>query len=129
MGMEVVFSRGADRISAEMTQFQPAIITAVPRLFEVLRARIEAQLEKDGGLKQALFRRALALGLRVLILPSTVRGMEPFLRTLPPTALLFCREEASFRHCTAACTGGARTRPPAGRRGWPRPQLPRIRPT
>ena len=70
MGMEVVFSRGADRISAEMTQFQPAIITAVPRLFEVLRARIEAQLEKDGGLKQALFRRALALGLRRLDGPA-----------------------------------------------------------
>ena len=70
MGMEVVFSRGADRISAEMTQFQPAIITAVPRLFEVLRARIEAQLEKDGGLKQALFKRALALGLRRLDGPA-----------------------------------------------------------
>ena len=70
MGMEVVFSRGADRIGAEMTQFQPAIITAVPRLFEVLRARIEAQLEKDGGLKQALFRRALALGLRRLDGPA-----------------------------------------------------------
>ena len=70
LGMEVVFSRGADRIGAEMTQFQPAIITAVPRLFEVLRARIEAQLEKDGGLKQALFRRALALGLRRLDGPA-----------------------------------------------------------
>ncbi len=66
MGMEVVFSRGADRIGAEMAQFQPAIITAVPRLFEVLRARIEAQVEKDGGLKKLLFQRALALGLRRL---------------------------------------------------------------
>lgn len=66
MGMEVVFSRGADRIGAEMMEFQPAIITAVPRLFEVLRARIEAQVEKDGGLKRVLFQRALALGLRRL---------------------------------------------------------------
>ena len=66
MGMEVVFSRGADRISAEMAQFKPAVITAVPRLFEVLRGRIEGQVEKEGGFKKTLFQRALALGLRRL---------------------------------------------------------------
>jgi long-chain acyl-CoA synthetase len=66
MGMEIIFSRGADRIAAEMAQFSPSIITAVPRLFEVLRARISAQVEKDGGLKKVLFERALALGLRRL---------------------------------------------------------------
>jgi long-chain acyl-CoA synthetase len=65
-GMEVVYSRGADRLGAEMAEFKPAVITAVPRLFEVLRARITAQVEKDGGLKQTLFDRALALGLRKL---------------------------------------------------------------
>lgn len=65
-GMEVVYSRGADRLGAEMAEFKPAVITAVPRLFEVLRTRISAQVEKDGGLKQKLFDRALALGLRKL---------------------------------------------------------------
>ena len=44
--------------------FQPSIVTAVPRLFEVLRARMLAQLEKEAPFRQALFRRALALGLR-----------------------------------------------------------------
>jgi long-chain acyl-CoA synthetase len=66
LGMEVVYSRGADRLAAEMAEFQPAVITAVPRLFEVLKSRIEGQVEKDGGLKETLFRRALALGLRKL---------------------------------------------------------------
>ncbi|MBX9699264.1 MAG: AMP-binding protein, partial [Acetobacteraceae bacterium] len=66
LGMEVVYSRGAERLSAEFTEFGPAIVTAVPRLFEVLRARMQAQVEKDGGLKRTLFERALALGLRRL---------------------------------------------------------------
>ena len=66
LGMEVVYSRGAERLSAEFGEFTPAIVTAVPRLFEVLRARIQAQVEKDGGLRRALFERALALGLRRL---------------------------------------------------------------
>lgn len=66
LGVEVVYSRGAERLAAELQEIQPSVITAVPRLFEVLRSRIEAQVEKDGGLKEKLFRRALALGLRQL---------------------------------------------------------------
>ncbi len=66
LGMEVVYSRGAERLSAEMAEVQPTIITAVPRLFEVLRARMLAQIEKEGGFKRRLFERALSLGLRRL---------------------------------------------------------------
>ncbi|MGK7866672.1 AMP-dependent synthetase/ligase [Falsiroseomonas sp. E2-1-a20] len=66
LGLEVVYSRGADRLAAELKEIQPTVITAVPRLFEVLRGRIEAQVEKDGGFKEKLFRQALALGLRRL---------------------------------------------------------------
>ncbi|MFM2151252.1 MAG: hypothetical protein RLZZ187_3558 [Pseudomonadota bacterium] len=65
-GVEVVYSRGADRIAAEFQEIRPAVVTAVPRLFEVLRARILAGVEKEGGLKETLFRQALALGLRKL---------------------------------------------------------------
>jgi long-chain acyl-CoA synthetase len=64
LGMEVVYSRGADRIAAELVETRPAVITAVPRLFEVLRARILAQLEKETPLRRRLFERAVALGLR-----------------------------------------------------------------
>jgi long-chain acyl-CoA synthetase len=66
LGMEVVYSRGAERLAAEMAEVRPTILTAVPRLFEVLRARMLAQIEKDGGLKRRLFERALRLGLRRL---------------------------------------------------------------
>ncbi|OYW09144.1 MAG: long-chain fatty acid--CoA ligase, partial [Rhodospirillales bacterium 12-71-4] len=66
LGLEVVYSRGADRLAAEFQEVRPTVITAVPRLFEVLRARIEAQVEKEGGFKEKLFQRALALGLKRL---------------------------------------------------------------
>jgi long-chain acyl-CoA synthetase len=64
LGVEVVFSRGAERLAAEFQEVKPAIITAVPRLFEVLRARLLAGVEKEGGWKEKLFHRAVALGLR-----------------------------------------------------------------
>ncbi|SDD79136.1 AMP-dependent synthetase/ligase [Belnapia rosea] len=64
LGVEVVYSRGADRLSAEFQEFRPSIITAVPRLFEVLRSRMVAQLEKETPFRQRLFRKALELGLK-----------------------------------------------------------------
>ncbi|MCO6419752.1 long-chain fatty acid--CoA ligase [Siccirubricoccus sp. KC 17139] len=65
-GMEIVYSRGADRLAAELTEIRPTLITAVPRLFELLRARMLAQLEKETPFRRRLFETALALGLRKL---------------------------------------------------------------
>ncbi|MBW6396932.1 long-chain fatty acid--CoA ligase [Roseomonas sp. HJA6] len=64
VGMEVVYSRGADRLAHELAEIQPAVLTAVPRLFEVLRGRILLGLEKEPPFKRKLFDRTLALGLR-----------------------------------------------------------------
>ncbi|GGC43251.1 AMP-dependent synthetase [Siccirubricoccus deserti] len=66
VGMEVVYSRGADRLSAELAEVRPSLVTAVPRLFELMRARMLAQLEKESALKRRLFERTVALGLRRL---------------------------------------------------------------
>jgi len=66
LGMEVVFSRGAERLMQELKEVQPIILTAVPRLFEVLRERILGQLEKEKALARWLFGRTVALGLRGL---------------------------------------------------------------
>jgi len=66
LGMEIVYSRGADRIAAEFAEIGPAVVTAVPRLFEVMRARMLAQREKQSPFAQRLFDRAIALGLRRL---------------------------------------------------------------
>ncbi|MXP61749.1 long-chain fatty acid--CoA ligase [Roseomonas sp. M0104] len=63
-GIEIVFSRGAERLSAELAEVRPQVVTAVPRLFEVLRARILAGLEKQSALQQRLFEATLRLGLR-----------------------------------------------------------------
>ena len=65
-GYQVIFSRGADKLLADFAEHRPHLITTVPRLFEVIRERIMGALEKEGGLRLKLFRRAIALGLRKL---------------------------------------------------------------
>ncbi len=66
LGMEVVYSRGADRLAAEFREIEPALVTAVPRLFEVLRGRITAEVARQPAWKRILFARTLRLGLRRL---------------------------------------------------------------
>ena len=66
LGMEVVYSRGADRLAAEFREIEPALVTAVPRLFEVLRGRIAAEVARQPRPKRILFDRTLRLGLHRL---------------------------------------------------------------
>lgn len=110
LGIEVVYSRGADRLPAELQEVKPAIITAVPRLFEVLRARIEAQVEKQGGFRATLFRRALALGLRKLDGPA----LGPLERLQDAVLDRLVREKVRARfggRLVALVSGGARLDP------------------
>ena len=117
LGMEVVYSRGAERLAAEMAEVRPTILTAVPRLFEVLRARMLAQIEKEGGLKRRLFERALALGLRRL--------------DGPPLGLRGARAGRRARPAGARQGPGALRRPAGGHgvgRGAARPRPVRLLP-
>lgn len=110
MGMEVVYSRGADRLAAEFEEIRPAVVTAVPRLFEVLRAKMLAQVEKQGGLRRQLFERALAQGLRRLDGPP----LGPVARLLDPLLDRLVREKVRSRfggRLKALVSGGARLDP------------------
>jgi long-chain acyl-CoA synthetase len=110
LGVEVVYSRGADRIAAEFQEIKPAVVTAVPRLFEVLRVRILAGVEKEGGLKEKLFRRALALGLRKLDGPPL--GLLEKLQDAVLDRLVRDKVRARFGgRLLALVSGGARLDP------------------
>ncbi|WP_431270598.1 AMP-dependent synthetase/ligase [Dankookia sp. P2] len=110
MGMEVVYSRGAERLAAEFQEIRPAIVTAVPRLFEVLRARMLAQVEKETGLKRRLFDLALAQGLRRMDGPPLGLGERVLDRVLD--RLVRDKVRARFGgRLKALVSGGARLDP------------------
>ncbi|MBR0642173.1 AMP-dependent synthetase/ligase [Plastoroseomonas hellenica] len=113
VGMEVVYSRGADRLAQEFTEIAPAVVTAVPRLFEVLRARMLAQVEKDGGLKRHLFERTLTLGLRRLDGPPL--GLIERVQDAILDRLVRSKVRARFgARLQALVSGGARLDPELG---------------
>ena len=62
LGAEIYFAEGAETLPANLLEARPTIMTAVPRLYETMHQRLQRAMEREGGLKAKLFRRALALG-------------------------------------------------------------------
>ena len=64
IGAEIYFAEGIEHLSKNMGESHPTIMTAVPRLYEVMHSKITKGVEKAGGLKQKLFNAAVDLGSR-----------------------------------------------------------------
>ncbi len=64
LGAEIWFAEGLDKLASNLEEARPTFMIVVPRLFEVLRGRLIAQVEKQGKLAQFLLDQALALAER-----------------------------------------------------------------
>jgi long-chain acyl-CoA synthetase len=64
IGAQIHYAEGIEQLAANMLEVRPTLMTAVPRLYETLRARTLRAVERQGGFKAHLFHRTLALGAR-----------------------------------------------------------------
>lgn len=114
IGSEIVYSRGVEFLAADMLAIRPTILTAVPRVLEVIRGRVLAQVARQPPWKQRLFERALAIGFkRQDGVPLTLaeRAIDPIL-----DRLVRAKIHARFGgRLVAAVSGGARLEPEVGR--------------
>jgi len=62
LGAQIYYAEGLDKLGRNMAEASPTIMTAVPRLYESMKAKIEAGLKKKPKLVQGLFRDAVKLG-------------------------------------------------------------------
>ena len=61
LGGQIYYAESLEKLAANIEEVRPTIMVVVPRLFEMLRAKIMKQVEKDGGLPQYLMGRALSI--------------------------------------------------------------------
>ena len=61
---EIWYCEGADQIASNLAEASPTLMTAVPRLYEVLYDRITRGVRQKGGISEKLFNRAVAIGRR-----------------------------------------------------------------
>jgi long-chain acyl-CoA synthetase len=114
LGTEVVYCRGVEHLAADMLSVRPTILTAVPRVLEVIRMRVLAQVARETPFRQRLFEQAIAIGLKrvdkqKLMLAEQV--LDPVL-----DRLVRAKVRARFGgRLVAAMSGGARLEPEVGR--------------
>ena len=112
LGGQIYYAEGLEKLAANMEEVRPTMMVVVPRLFEVLRARIVKTIEKQGGLAPKLLSRALSLGTKDLDggIPFWDRPVDLFIKkTLRP------KVQAKFGgRIKALVSGGAPLNPEVG---------------
>src|SRR5580692_4758929 len=97
-----------------MLTVRPTILTAVPRVLEVIRARMLGQVAREKPWRQALFNRALAIGLKRV--DHQELSFIDDLLDWPLDRLVRAKVRARFGgRLVAAMSGGARLDPEVGR--------------
>ena len=112
LSAEIYYAESLEKLAANIEEVKPTIMAVVPRLFEMLRARIIKTVEKSGGASQYLLKRALQIGAR------ENRG-ERRLADLPMDALLSLTLRRKVRakfggRVKALVSGGAPLNPEIG---------------
>ncbi len=61
LGGQIYYAESLEKLAANIEEVRPTIMVVVPRLFEMLRAKIMKTIDKDGGLPHYLMGRALTI--------------------------------------------------------------------
>ena len=64
LGGQIFYAESLEKLPANIEEVRPTLMVVVPRLFEMLRAKILKTIDKDGGLPKYLMNRALAIEAR-----------------------------------------------------------------
>ena len=62
LGAQIYYAESLEKLAANIEEVHPTIMVVVPRLFEMLRARIIKSIEGQGGFAKYLLYRALKIG-------------------------------------------------------------------
>ena len=76
IGAQVYYAESIDKLAQNIIEVQPTIMTAVPRLYENMRAKILRGAAAVGGLKEKMLLRAIELGSKSYEDPESLTLME-----------------------------------------------------
>ncbi|MBK19366.1 MAG: long-chain fatty acid--CoA ligase [Rhodospirillaceae bacterium] len=72
IGAQIYYAEGIDKLAQNMAEVHPTLMTAVPRLYEVMHDRIRRGVKQAGGLSEKLFEKTVALGRKEYEDPSSL---------------------------------------------------------
>jgi long-chain acyl-CoA synthetase len=112
LGAQIYYAESIERLAANIEEVQPTIMIVVPRLFELLRARIMKSIEGQGAFANYLLGRALKIGAG-----RSNGGLKPWDRIMDGLLSLTLRRKVRAkvgRRQKAWVSGGAPLNPEVG---------------
>jgi long-chain acyl-CoA synthetase len=82
IGAELYYAEGVEKLVPNLAEVRPSIMTAVPRLYEAMHARIQRGVAHANGLQRWLFDKTLSLGRKRYESPATLSLSEKALNAL-----------------------------------------------
>lgn len=107
IGAQIYYAEGIDKLTANIAEVHPTIMTAVPRLYEAMHNRVRRGVERTGGLKQKLFERAVELGRKSYEAPGSLTIGEKVTNRLLDTLVRKKVKERFGGRLKAFVSGGA----------------------
>jgi long-chain acyl-CoA synthetase len=107
IGAQIYYASGIDKLTVDMASAKPTIMTAVPRLYEVMHDRIRRGVSNGGDKKIALFEKTIALGRKRYENPASLSLGEKITNAVL-TQLVRRKVQAAFGgRLKAMVSGGA----------------------
>ncbi len=72
IGAQIYYAESVEHLGRNFKEARPTIMTAVPRLYELMHVRIAKGVRNTGGTKEKLFNAAVDLGRRKIETPGTL---------------------------------------------------------
>ena len=82
-GSAVAYARSIAQLATDLQNIRPTVMIAVPRIFEKVFARIQAQMSKQSGLKRGLFNKTIDVGWHRFQRQQKTAGWHPRLLLWP----------------------------------------------
>lgn len=114
IGAQIYYAESVDALAGNLMEVRPTIVTAVPRLYEVLRQKVLHGVRREGGRKAEWFHRTLNLGLMRLKEPESLTLKD---RVLDLVCTFLVRRKVAKRfggRLKAFVSGGAPLNPEVG---------------
>ncbi|MBD21167.1 MAG: long-chain fatty acid--CoA ligase [Rhodospirillaceae bacterium] len=76
IGAQIYYAEGIDKLAQNMEEVHPTLMTAVPRLYEVMHDRIRKGVKQAGGISEKLFNKTIHLGRKKYEKPASLSLSE-----------------------------------------------------
>ena len=107
IGAQIYYSEGVEKLTGNISEVRPTLLTAVPRLYEAMHGRIVRGVEQAGGLKQKMFLKTIDLGRRKYEEPASFGLVDSMIDSLMDKLVRSKVQERFGGRLKAFVSGGA----------------------